>query len=74
MAGSNDNAWYAEPPWGWGVGIPIAWQGWLLSAVQLVGAVWGMFAFAGDENAQLLALLLVILIPFPLMLAKTRGR
>lgn len=69
----DDNAWFRPHRWGYGVGMPIAWQGWLLMAGQIALAGWGVVHFGGNEEAQLAIVLLAILVPFPVMVAKTRG-
>lgn len=73
MREKSDGAWFAAHRWGIGVGMPVAWQGWLLMAGQIAAASWGVIHFAGNEDAQLIAVLLVVLVPFPLMAAKVRG-
>jgi hypothetical protein len=73
MAEQDDGAWFRPHRWGYGVGLPIAWQGWLLMAGQIAVASWGIMTFAGNEKAQLAVLLLTIAVPFPLMVVKTRG-
>jgi hypothetical protein len=69
----NDGAWFVQHRWGYGVGMPIAWQGWPMMALQIVVAGCGVIAFANNETAQLMIIVLVIFVPFPLMVAKTRG-
>jgi hypothetical protein len=73
MDDNNDGAWFRPHRWGIGVGMPIAWQGWLMMAIQLGLVAWAMIAFRHSETAQLIALLTIIAVPFPLMVAKTRG-
>ncbi len=73
MDDKNDGAWFRPHRWGYGVGMPIAWQGWLMLAIQLGLVAWAMFGLHPNETAQLAALLLIIAVPFPLLVAKTRG-
>jgi hypothetical protein len=73
MDGKDDGAWFVPHRWGYGVGMPIAWQGWLMMALQMAAAGWGVLHFADNENAQLAVVLLVIFVPLPLMITKTRG-
>lgn len=73
MNDPKDNAWFEPHRWGFGTGMPIAWQGWLMMAVQMAAAGWGVIHFADNEHAQLATVLLVIVVPLPLMIAKTRG-
>lgn len=73
MDRKDDGAWFKPHRWGYGVGMPIAWQGWVMLGCQIAAASWGVVYFAGNEDAQLGVLMAVIILPFPLMIAKTRG-
>lgn len=73
MREKNDGAWFKPHRWGLGAGLPIAWQGWLMMALQIATAGSGVVAFADNEPAQLATILMVIFVPLPLMIAKTRG-
>lgn len=73
MTDPNDRAWFAPHRWGYGAGFPIVWQGWLLMALQLAAVGWGVTHFSGNEDRQLVVVLLAIFVPLPLIMAKTRG-
>ncbi|WP_296678463.1 hypothetical protein [Novosphingobium sp.] len=68
-----DNAWFAPHRYGFGAGMPIAWQGWLMLITQIVLAGSAVWFLDGNETAQVAALLVIIMVPLPLMIAKTRG-
>ena len=42
---TNKTYWFAAKRYGWGWGLPTAWQGWVASAVFLVLIVAGAFFF-----------------------------
>ena len=43
---TEDKAWFAPRRYGYGTGLPIAWQGWALLGVFLA-LIWGATALAG---------------------------
>ncbi|WP_260924511.1 hypothetical protein [Novosphingobium sp. 9] len=74
---SHDGAWFAPKRFGYGSGLPIAWQGWLTYGLYfaLVFALgfWGPY---GGENARLGSLVLILLTTGLLIVVcakKTRG-
>ena len=43
MPDSDDDAWFAAKRYGYGAGLPTAWQGWAISAaysLAVVGSAW----------------------------------
>ncbi len=62
----DDDAWFAAKRYGYGSGLPIAWQGWaiLLGYVALIGAAallirYSWIAYAGIVAAATLAFIAV---------------
>jgi hypothetical protein len=51
--------WFAPKRYGFGAGLPISWQGWLVVAIYVAAAVAAAIAFAGKP-------LIVIAVLFPL--------
>ena len=65
--------WFRPKRYGYGSGLPIAWQGWLLIAAH-VALILGVTAILRDEPVALAAGVTVIaLVPMPLYAAKTDG-
>jgi hypothetical protein len=73
----NDGAWFAPKRYGFGIGLPITWQGWALLA-SYIGALAGIRALDhsanGGARAAAFALLLLVTGLFLVVVAKrTRG-
>ncbi len=47
MTQSNKDIWFPAKRYGWGWGLPITWQGWIVLVVYLVLLTWGGTAFLG---------------------------
>jgi len=81
--GQDDGAWFAPKKFGYGVGLPVAWQGWVTLGLHgsLVAAGVPLLKLAdhtallslGDHSAFLLYTLTVTAVFIPLYVAKTRG-
>jgi hypothetical protein len=74
MNDNNDGAWFAPKRFGYGAGMPIAWQGWVMLAVML-GLIFGLSVVLlpmhpGYFSAGVIGSSLVFV---PLMARKTRG-
>ena len=70
---SNDGYWFAPKRYGYGAGLPIAWQGWVLMAAFLVVAIGAGLAF-GEQPVKLAAILVpAIVILLVVSASKTRG-
>ena len=54
--------WFAPRRYGYGAGVPISWQGWLVTAVFL-GGIFGAILLFHDRPPQMIA----VWIPFTLM-------
>ena len=65
--GQDEQAWWAPKRYGYGAGLPIAWQGWavtLVYALLITGAAFGLLpnrilAFAAIALAATAALILI---------------
>jgi hypothetical protein len=69
----GDGAWFAPKRYGYGAGLPIAWQGWALMAAH-VAAIFAGLPLAQRWPCWFAAwTLIVALVPLPLYAAKTRG-
>lgn len=65
--------WFRPKRYGYGSGLPIAWQGWLLIAAH-VALIMGVAAILRDEPLALAAgVTAIALAPMPLYAAKTDG-
>jgi hypothetical protein len=70
----DDGAWFAAKRFGYGAGLPIAWQGWVLLTIML-GLIFGLSvlllpAHPGYFSTSVIGLTVLTL---PLMARKTRG-
>lgn len=70
----NDNgSWFGPKRFGYGAGLPIAWQGWALLAAHGATVMLGL-AFARTSPTAAGAWIVIVgLLPLPLYAAKTRG-
>ena len=79
MADNEKKMWFAPKTFGYGVGLPIRWEGWALLAgfiAAVVGVgIFAHFYFAGSERGFAHAVgVCVLLIPFVLIArARTEG-
>lgn len=69
----NDGAWFLPKRFGYGAGLPIAWQGWMVVAVHVAVIVGGALLLRHQPAATITWALIAGLLPFPLYAAKTRG-
>lgn len=70
---ANDGAWFAPKRLGYGAGLPIAWQGWLLLGGHVAVILGGTWLFQRRPEAVAAWVLLTTLLPLPIYAAKTRG-
>lgn len=56
MAAKRTRPWFAVKRLGYGVGLPIAWQGWLVLVIYLAGAVCAALLFPPVASAVALIL------------------
>jgi hypothetical protein len=69
----QDGAWFVAKRYGYGAGLPIAWQGWVFSGVQGAAVIGGLALLAKHQVAAIAWTVIVALLPLPLYAAKTRG-
>lgn len=65
--------WFAAKRYGYGAGLPIAWQGWALLIAHmalLIGLAW---LFEGQVLLMLGLVAVAALVPMPIYRAKTDG-
>ena len=62
--------WFAPKRYGWGAGLPISWQGWLLSAV-FVGLVFAATLLLPGRPLAFLAIVLPAAALFVIISART---
>ena len=69
----DDQPWFAPKSFGYGAGLPIAWQGWVMLAAHMA-LIFGLtFLLRRHPVAMTLAVLVIALAPLPLYAAKTQG-
>jgi len=70
----NDGAWFAAKRFGYGAGLPIAWQGWALVAI-ILGLPLGLsLVVLPDRPGYFSVIVIGIAVLFmPLIARKTRG-
>ena len=70
---NGDKAWFRPKSFGYGAGLPIAWQGWVLLGSHIALIIWLTVAL-GDRPLALLAVVLpAALLPLPIYAARTEG-
>ena len=77
MSDSNDHAWFAPKRFGYGAGMPVAWQGWALLAGYFVVLGLGVLLIEWDEQAGMVGAI-ALFVPATIALLviaalKTRG-
>jgi hypothetical protein len=70
MTMSDRPEWFAPKRYGFGVGWPIAWQGWLLSAVLIALLALAYWLF-GDNNPRALAIVVPAILGYMIIAAWT---
>ena len=69
----DDRPWFRPKSRGYGTGLPIAWQGWLMLAMH-IALITGIAVLLQDRPAMMtVAAVLAGLAPLPLYRAKTEG-
>lgn len=69
----DDRPWFRAKSRGYGTGLPIAWQGWMMMLMH-IGVITGTAVLLRDRPTMMtLAVLLAGLAPMPLYRAKTEG-
>lgn len=71
---NDDKAWFAPKRYGYGAGLPIAWQGWALTAAfVIVSAGSGLFLAQRSPLAFAAVMIAALAVFLPVCAAKTRG-
>lgn len=69
----DDRPWFRPKSRGYGTGLPIAWQGWMLLAMH-IGLITGIAVLLRDRPAMMaIAVVIAGLAPLPIYRAKTQG-
>lgn len=69
----DERPWFRPKRYGYGAGLPIAWQGWFLLAVH-VGLILGLALLFQDRPlAMVVIVVAAALLPMPLYAARTEG-
>ncbi|MEO6581132.1 MAG: hypothetical protein ABIN83_08280 [Sphingomicrobium sp.] len=70
---NDDKAWFGPKTFGYGAGLPIAWQGWAFLAVHST-LIAGIALLLRDRPpALIIATLTVAFLPLPIYVARTEG-
>ncbi|PKQ00778.1 MAG: hypothetical protein CVT74_02400 [Alphaproteobacteria bacterium HGW-Alphaproteobacteria-13] len=69
----DDRPWFRPKRRGYGVGLPIAWQGWVLLALHVALIVGVALLFHGQPALTIVMAALAGLAPLPLYRARTEG-
>ena len=67
---SDDPEWFAPKRYGIGSGLPISWQGWLVTLVY-AGAALGAAALFRDRALQMMAILIPLTVAFLVIASRT---
>ena len=73
MKDVDSKAWFAPKRFGYGAGLPIAWQGWVLIAAQLAAMLAGIVMSSMRGIALSAWIITFAILPLPLIAAKTKG-
>ena len=69
----SDGAWFLPKRFGYGEGLPITKQGWIMVVVHIAVLVSGALLLRSQPAATIAWALIAGLLPLPLYAAKTRG-
>ena len=70
---NDDKAWFRPKSFGYGSGLPIAWQGWVLLGFHITLIIGLTVAFGDRPLALLAAVITAALLPLPIYAARTEG-
>ena len=74
MSDENDGAWFAPKRFGYGAGVPIAWQGWAVLAAFAVMLIASSIVLLPRHRLWFIIVAVVLSIALTLLTAtKTRG-
>lgn len=69
----GDKAWFAPKQFGYGAGLPIAWQGWVVMLSHIAAIIAVNRLLHARPAVMVLCTIIAALLPIPLYAAKTRG-
>lgn len=69
----EEGAWFRPKSYGYGAGLPIAWQGWALIAAHSALTLGVAFAFQGRPAILIPLVLFVAMAPLPIYASRTEG-
>ncbi len=70
---TKDGAWFLPKRFGYGSGLPIAWQGWTMVLLHAAAIIGGSLLLLRQPAAMIAWVLVIGFLPVPLYAAKTRG-
>jgi hypothetical protein len=70
---TNKRPWFRAKRWGYGTGLPVAWQGWALLLSHMIVVTTVALLLKGSPLLMIPATLIVLLAPLPLYAARTDG-
>jgi hypothetical protein len=74
MTGNDGDYWFAAKRWGYGAGLPLTWQGWLLSLAYCAGVTAAAWLLIERTIFGFVAVTIVATAAFLIVCAsKTRG-
>jgi len=70
---TDDKMWFRPKSFGWGVGLPLTWQGWLMMVTH-VALILGIVALLRNAPLAMFGTALTVtLLPLPLYASRTEG-
>ena len=69
----DNRTWFRPKSRGYGTGLPIAWQGWVLMAAHIALITGVAVLLQGRPIAMTIAVLVAVLAPMPIYRARTEG-
>ena len=69
----DNRPWFRPKSRGYGTGLPIAWQGWVLMAAHVALITGVAVLLQGRPIAMTIAVLVAVLAPMPIYRARTEG-
>ncbi|UVO55551.1 hypothetical protein [Sphingomonas sp. SUN039] len=70
----NGKPWFAAKSFGYGAGLPIAWQGWLLLTAHCALLIGAAIVTQGRlDGKDWLVMIVVGVVPLPIYAARTEG-
>ena len=73
MMVNDDKMWFRPKNFGWGIGLPLTWQGWLMMALHVALILCILALLRHSPIAMVAAAVTATLLPFPLYASRTQG-